>query len=63
MNQIHDYEIEIMILLEKTAYLEILHVDPDKYAYSGYSIRFDSRSEFSLPNGRVGKISLFLQLI
>ena len=52
-----------MILLEKTAYLEILNVDPDKYAYSGYSIRFDSRSEFSLPNGRVGKISLFLQLI
>ena len=27
----------------------------DKYKYSGYGIGFDSRSEFSLPDGSVGK--------
>ena len=26
-----------------------------KYIYSGYSIGFDSRSEFSLPDGCMGK--------
>ena len=28
---------------------------PDKYAYSGYSIGFDTRSYFSLPEGSTGK--------
>ena len=28
---------------------------PDKYKYSSYGIEFDSRSEFSLPDGRMGK--------
>ena len=27
------------------------NADPDKYKYSGYGIRFDSRSEFSLFEG------------
>ena len=31
------------------------NADPDKYVYSGYIIGFDSRSEFSLPDGSVGK--------
>ena len=30
--------------------------DPDKYKYSGYAIGFDSRSEFSFPDGSMGKI-------
>ena len=31
------------------------NVDLDKYVYTGYSIGFNSRSEFSLPNSSVGK--------
>ena len=31
------------------------NADPDKYKYSGYGIGFDSRSEFSLPDGNYGK--------
>ena len=31
------------------------YTDPDKYKYSGYGIGFDTRSEFSLPDGNVGK--------
>ena len=30
--------------------------DPDKYVSSAYGIGFDSRFEFSLPDGSVGKI-------
>ena len=30
-------------------------VDPDKYSYSGYGIGFDTRGEYSLPDGSVGK--------
>ena len=29
--------------------------DPDKYVYSGYGTEFDLRSEFSLPDGILGK--------
>ena len=29
--------------------------EPDKYEYSGYGIGFDSRSEFSIPDGSLGK--------
>ena len=29
--------------------------DPDKYAYTGYGIGFDSHSEFSLPDVSMGK--------
>ena len=29
--------------------------DPDKYVYGGYGTGFDSRSEFSLPDGSVAK--------
>ena len=29
--------------------------DTDKYKYSGYSVGFDLRSEFSLPEGSMGK--------
>ena len=36
---------------------------PDKYVHTGYDIRFDSRSEFSLPDANIGKTSLFLELI
>ena len=38
------------------------NADPDKYVYTGYGIGFDLRSEFSLPDGSVGKM-LFLELI
>ena len=31
------------------------NADPHKYVYSGYGIRFDSHSQFSLTNGSVGK--------
>ena len=31
------------------------NADPDKYVYSGYGIGLDSRSEFSLTDGSVGK--------
>ena len=31
------------------------NADPDKYKYSGYGIGFDSHSEFSLPDGRMGR--------
>ena len=31
------------------------NADPDKYKYSGYSIGFDSRSDFSFTNGSVEK--------
>ena len=30
------------------------NADPDKYKYSGYSIRFDSCSGFSFPDGSMG---------
>ena len=38
-------------------------VDPDKYVYSDYGIRFDLSLEFSLPDGSVCKMSLFFELI
>ena len=31
------------------------NADPDKYKYSGYSIGFDSCSEFSFTDGNMGK--------
>ena len=31
------------------------NADLDKYKYSGYSLGFDSRSQFSLPDGTYGK--------
>ena len=31
------------------------NADPDKYKYSSYGMEFDSRSEFSLPDGSMGK--------
>ena len=31
------------------------NADPDKYKYSSYGIRFDSRSEFSFTDGSMGK--------
>ena len=31
------------------------NADPDKYIYSGYGMRFNSRSEFSFPDGSMGK--------
>ena len=36
------------------------YADPEKYVYSGYGIRFDSRSEFSLTDGSVGKKVIIL---
>ena len=32
-----------------------MNTDPSKYKYSGYGIRFDSRSEFSFTDGSMGK--------
>ena len=39
------------------------NADSDKYRYSGYDIRFNSRSEFSLPNGSMGRNVIILELI
>ena len=39
------------------------NADRDKEVYSDYGIRFDLRSEFSLTDGSVVKMSLFLELI
>ena len=35
------------------------NADPDKYSYSGYGIGFDTREEYSLPDGGVGKNVIF----
>ena len=35
------------------------NTDLDKYKYSGYGIGFDSHSEFSLPDGTMGKYVIF----
>ena len=32
-----------------------MNADLDKYQYSGYGIEFNSRSEFVLPDGSLGK--------
>ena len=37
--------------------------DPDKHSYSGFGIGFDTREQYSLPDGSVGKNLLFLELI
>ena len=39
------------------------NADPDEYKYSGYSTGFDSRSEFSFPDGSMRKIIIILGLI
>ena len=39
------------------------NADPNEYSYSGYGIRFDSHSLFSIPNFDWGKMLLFLELI
>ena len=36
------------------------NADPDKYVYSGFGIGFDSRSEFSLPDGSEGKNAIII---
>ena len=38
------------------------NADPDKCIYSGYNIVFYLRSEFSLPDGRVGKNVIIFQV-
>ena len=39
------------------------NADREKYKYSDYGIGFDSRSEFSLSDGSMGEMLLFLELI
>ena len=39
------------------------NADPDKYKYIGYSIGFDSCSEFSLTDGSMEEMLSFLELI
>ena len=39
------------------------NADLDKYKCSGYDIGFDPHSEFSLPDGTMGKNVIFLELI
>ena len=39
------------------------NIDPDIYSCSGYGIGFYTRIGFSLPDGSVGKMLLFLELI
>ena len=41
----------------------VKNTDPDEYVYPGYCIGFDLRSKFSLPDGSMGKMLLFLELI
>ena len=40
-----------------------MNADLDKGKYTGYGVVFASRSEFSLPDGIMGKMSLFFGLI
>ena len=44
-------------------FVKLTNADLDKHKYSGYDIRFNSRSEFSLLDGTMGKMSLLLELI
>ena len=41
----------------------VKNTDPDKYVYPGYCSGFNLRSKFSLPDGSMGKMLLFLELI
>ena len=38
------------------------NTDPDKFVYSGYDTGFDSRSEFSLPDGSMGKTVIIFRV-
>ena len=38
------------------------NLDLDRYIYSAYGIGFDLRSEFSLPDGRVGKNGIIFEV-
>ena len=38
------------------------NANPDKYKYIGYSIRFDSRTQFSWADGNNGKNAIILEL-
>ena len=40
-----------------------MNADPDKYLYKGYANVFNLHTDLSLPDGKVGKISLFLEMI
>ena len=48
MIQMHGHEISTLFTLDCTK-----NVDLDKYVCRRFGIRFDSRSEFSLPDGNV----------
>ena len=37
------------------------NADPDKYSYIGYGIGFATRTEYSLPDGSVGKYVIFFE--
>ena len=40
-----------------------MNADPDKYVYIGYDIGFNTRIEFSLPDGSVGNFTGWYELI
>ena len=40
----------------------VINADPDKHNHSGYSTGFDSRSEFSLPDGSMGKNAIIFRI-
>ena len=64
MNQVHGREINSGFLLKDCLFGGVKlakNADPDKFIYSGYGIEFVSRSEFSLPDGSVGK-SVIIEL-
>ena len=42
--------------------MELLSVDIEKYFYSGYGIRFDSRSFFSIPNFDGGENAVIVRV-
>ena len=60
MSQIHCQEIWTLTL-HQVIVLELLtnNTDPDKYGYSGYGIEFDTRSQFSIPDGEWGRNVIF----
>ena len=41
----------------------IINADPDKYSYSGFGFGFDSRGQYSLPRGSIGRAHLFILII
>ena len=43
--------------------MKVTNADSNKYVYPGYGAGFDSRSEFSLPDGNMGKYVIIFGVV